>query len=408
MRRVLACVVALCVAASAWAGDLDDAAKKRVREFVAQLASTSEETRKSAETGLAAMGLDALPTAVAASDKLKSDDAWAAFARAVAGMGPGAADAVEDLRGSWPKGSETRFVRLESDVNAAAGAAALAAMPDSPTDVSALIDATIRELSQRRYFSYSDPKIAALAALGRPAFGHCMRILRDRGTDALPGVENYKAPRIAKVVLVSIARPGDVPVVDALVRSGYPAAAYVLRDVATPEAGAVFVGAVRLGLDHDICSAIEKRAPDERVGRELAAWIAGKTDEERYLVGSAALAAGRAGAPEAAAPIEAFLGKTTEAMVRAQCCVGLARLGVATGVAGLVERLEDAAHPDAAHVAGIALNETSGREEYKGGYDEDVKGWRGNFADAAKTYRAWWDSVKDKAKFDPATRKWTY
>ena len=93
---------------------------------------------------------------------------------------------------------------------------------------------------------------------------------------------------------------------------------------------------------------------------------------------------------------------------RTRCFVGLLRLGGADGFEGLVASLEKPPDAESADLAGTALNEASGLRYYKGGFDMATKGWRGNFADAAKAYRAWWTAAKEKAKFDPKTRKWTF
>ena len=409
MRPVAGLCAVLALSSAAWAADLDEAAKKRVRDLVAQCASRTEKTRRAAETALAAMGLDAVPAAVAAAEKLKQDDAsWASFSRAIGGMGAAAVGAVQRLRPSWPKGTEPRFERLLDDARAVAGAAALAALPASPPEVVAKIDAVVAELSARPSFAHSDPKIESISALGRPAFGECVRILRDRRAAGVPGVEDYKARVIAKLALVKIVAAEDVPLFAALVRGGAADAAYPLRDVAAPEAGAVFADAVRIGIDHHRCFAIEKRGPDERVGRALATWISAQDDYEKYLVGSAALAAGRAGGAQASQAIQAYLGKTNDASVLVKCHLGLARLGEARGIAGLADFLERSADSETGNIAGNGLNEVSGRSDFKGRYDSAAKGWRGNFAEAAKAYRTWWEAAKDKAKFDASTGKWTF
>jgi len=405
--RATALAASIALATAAF-GDLDGTAKARVRDLVPALGASDPKKRSAAAKALAAFGLDALPTAVACADKLKDEDGWNTFATAVAGMGGDGCDAIEKLRADWPKGTDLRFERLEAEVLAVAGGPAATAPVDSPPEVVARIEFEIHELSARPWFAYADPKIDGLVALGRPAFARCVRILRDRRREGVPGVEDLKARTVAKLVLLKLATAEDVPLFAALVRGGAADAAYALRDVATPDAAVVFALAVGVGLDHDLCAAIEKRAPDARVGRALGKRIAACSPDDMYLAASAALAAGRAGAPEAIAPIQAYLAKTKDAQVRAKCCVGLARLGAPDGLAALVATLEACADLESRHLAGEALNEASSRKDYKGGYDAKAKAWRGNFDEAAKAYRAWWESVKQTAKFDPATRKWSF
>jgi HEAT repeat protein len=282
--------------------------------------------------------------------------------------------------------------------------ALLDAVPESPKDVVAKIDELSSDLVARERFDYGDPKIDAIAKLGRPALGELVRILRD-----WYGEEERKAHVVAKLAFARIATKDDVPVVAALVRLGHAEAAFALRDVKTPEASDVIADAVRRGLDHDLCFAIQARGFDERVGRALAAFLASQSnDDQASLVGVAALAAGRAGATESVAPIKAFVAKTKDARARARCFVGLARLGDADGIEGLVASLEKPADPETGNLVGWSLNEVSGRAEFKGGFDAATKQLHGNHAEAAKAYRAWWTTAKEKVKFDPATRKWTW
>jgi hypothetical protein len=404
MHRAIAGALTLLFAAAAWAGELDDAAKQRARDLVWKLGSASVKTRAAAEKDLAAMGVDALATVVSVADRLKTDDAWAALARVLAGMGGGALASVEKLRPDWPKGTAARFEKLPRDV----GIVQLAALPDSPADVVAKIEATIRELSARPVIDPSDPGVATIGASGRPAFGRCIRILRDRRATGERKDDDEKARMIAKFALVTIVGPDDVPLVGALVAGGAADAAFVLRDVPGAAASSIFAEAVEQGPDLAICMAIELRAPDERVGRALAKWMMLQTREEMFLVGVAARAAGRAGAQESVASIEAWIRRAPEPVVLCNCYVGLARLGSVKGLSGLVETLEK--HPDylIGGDAGDALNEASGRSYYKGPFRAKGEPEDDPIVAAAKAYREWWESVKDKAKFDPATRKWTF
>jgi len=404
MRRALFLAATLLIAGTASAGDLDDAAKTRVRALVRDLASDSDKTRAAAATSLAAVGADALPTAVAAAGDLKSDAAWSAFARAVGAMGEPALDAVERLRANWPDGTETRFARLERDVRAALDAALFAAVPESPKDVVAKIDEMSSELvAAGRFDYYHNPKIDAIAALGRPAIGECVRILRD-----YYGEETYASHSIAKLALAQIVTKEDVPLFGALVRDGRVAAAYAVCGIATPEASAVIADAVSRGLDHDLCLAIERRAPDERVGGALAKFIADAPADQASLVGAAARALGRAGAPDAAKSIQSFLSKTDDARVRARCFVGMARVGSPEGIEGLVTALEKPVDGETTQIVGAALNEASGRAFYVGQFDKETRQWRGNEAVASNEYRVWWNAMKSRATFDPATRKWRF
>ncbi len=404
MRRTTAACALLLVAAAARAGDLDDAAKKRVGGLVHDLTNPSEMTRDRAVDALAAMGIDALPTAVLETGRLGADDAaWASLLRAVEKMGEQAPRVVLELKPQWPAGAEFRLERLAHDVRARRDAAVFAAVAPSPRDVVEKIDGLVSDLMAGERLDYGDPKIAAIAALGRPALGELVRILRD-----FYGEEGFRAHAVAKLALQRIAVPDDVPLVAAIVREGRPDAAVALRDVHAPEVSEVLADAVRRGPDGDLCFVIERRGRDETVGRELAAFVAHADVQQARLVGIASLALGRAGAPDAAAAIRSFVAKTDDRPARVRCFVGLARSGAVDGIEGVLAALESPDSPESAHVAGVALNETSGRGLYKGKFDPETKQFVGNFAEAGKAYRAWWSASKDKAKFDETKRKWTF
>jgi hypothetical protein len=60
------------------------------------------------------------------------------------------------------------------------------------------------------------------------------------------------------------------------------------------------------------------------------------------------------------------------------------------------------------HAAGLLLNEISGKTLYAGEAvpAADFTRFRGNFAEAARGLRAWWEKAKYRIRFDPDSRCW--
>jgi hypothetical protein len=425
-------VAAALLCANAFAGDLAPDEKKWVGECVANLASKSAIVRGSAEKAVAGLGLDALPTVVAASAKLKTDADWQALGRAVAAMGAGMRKAVDDLRMSWPKGTETRYAAMldfleKAEEEAKQKASIGGSLPTSPADIRAAVREILESFRGKDTYVSDCPEVRRIVAMGHDAFGALLEFLKEDET----GHENWAGRDAAGEALDELVVAADVPALAGLLLSGRTKFAQALARLGTPDAVAALALAIdRNFVDSDLVSAFDRHdfavKLDPKIVSAFVRWLGRPAaDKKQYEVGSVAEMLAKAGAVDAVASLAKRLSMLDQLQPKQRVAQALVDLGDKSGIPALIEVLtmpEPFAGPMRfdypRHCAGLALNKIAGKDIYTGkevaagpggipGLGPAEPRYDADFPATAKAFRAWWEKTKDKLVFDAATRTWS-
>jgi hypothetical protein len=441
MRRttVSALAIAAALAAAARAADLDAGEKAWVAQCVANLASKSGRVRAGAESAIGAMGFEALPSVLDAVGAAKGETDWHALSLAIAAMGPGASKALADLRPSWPKYTETQLGGVVDEVRsleekAARAKAPRSDVPASPEDVEAAVMAILATYEGAHEIRSPDPQEAQIVKLGRPAIGVLVRVIRD------PKWQGEWAVREkARAALAALVGDEDAPMLAALVREGRVEAEAAFANLNAPASVELLAGLIRDGLfDTHIESVLRGKLEKPAIVAACCDWLAnphydGDIDfaiaEMASVVGGGtagglpsdvSLLDGTKRTPgmaDAIPPLVHLLERDLRLDARRRVASALVRLGEKAGIPVLIDvmtekkRAHDFGDWDYdRHTAGEQLNDVSGTKAYEGRVVRPEAGgetrWEGNFAEAAKAFRAWWSKAKDKIRYDDAAGKW--
>ncbi len=406
-RGCLTALVLVALGATAFA-ELDAGEKKWLKQCLDSLVSKSAKVREGAEVAIGKLGLDAIPVLLPDVGRLKTDDDWAALARALSVMDrSNAADMVNLSRDKWPKGQEQRLGKLVEALRKGPvpgpGAAPGKASPE--------IEAKVRELLEpfRGVHSYSsrDPAVAKVVALGRDAIPALAAILRendDHGAGMLVTA--------TKDALADLVTEADVPLLAQLLADGHLAAAGAFKNLRSPAALDALLDTVKRGfVSYDLVEQFDHFRDDPQIAPALIGWLEAHGESAGWEVSPVARYLGEHRVREAVPALSKLLGAGRDAHARTSAAVALARFGEKSGVETLVEIFEaPAAGPGRSddhvrHEAGEELNKIAGRRIYTGSF-EPSGGIRGNADDAAKLFREWWNGVKDKIRFDATRRVW--
>jgi len=414
----------LCASAAlALAADLDPSEKKWVGTCVDNLAAKSALVRGSAERAISGLGQAALPAVVAASVKLKTDDDWLGLSRAIAGMGAGARKAVDDLRMSWPKGTEKRFAAMLDFLEKAetdAKASGVVPLPSSPGDVKARVKEILDGYRDKHVMTPDDAAIQDLIALGHPAVGALLEFLDGRDDAGEDSFSSHSGQYAAQNALANLADASDAPTLIAMLRKGRTKVALALKHIDVPGVLDGFVAAIDAAfVDSDLLQGLRGRGKEPRVQKALCAWLRKNLAQDRqWVVGGVAEFLAENEAPDAVAALTPYLKTLTDLQPREHVALAVANLGEKAGIPVLIEILtmSDSHGPMKfdypRHCAGNALNGISGTTIYTG---QEVQGlvpggpshYDADWAATAKAFRAWWDQHKDKLHFDAETRTWS-
>jgi HEAT repeat protein len=389
---------------SAFAAELTPDETKWVEQCVANLASKSALVRDSAEKAVGGLRLDALPTVVAASAKLETDADWRSLARALGAMNGGVSKSLEELKPSWPKGTEVRFAALIRSLD--------------DVDVGAKVRAILAKFRGVRRLSIPNPEQRQIVAFGRAAVASLVEALCE------PAVHSDWALRsVAKYCFGELADESDVPMIGKMVRSGHAEFGAALGRLSSPEAVALVAELIRTGrFGTELDEMATPHLGDAAVAAACCAWLREPNyegDMEFAIAKMADVVSGedQVTVPDAVEPLAKLLERPLRTDSRRRVASALVRLGDKRGVPALIDVLESSAETDMTdtgyerHAAGEHLNSVSGTKTYVGTalHDDktDYTRWTGNFAEAAKQFRAWWEKSKDKLAFDAATRTWS-
>jgi HEAT repeat protein len=425
VRSSLAAVLVLCASAAlALAADLDPSEKKWVGTCVDNLAAKSALVRGSAERAISGLGQAALPAVVAASVKLKTDDEWLGLSRGIAGMGAGMRKAVDDLRMSWPKGTEKRFAGMLDfleKAEAEAKASGVVALPSSPGDVKARVNEILDGYRDKHVMSTEDPAIADLIALGHPAVGALLEFLDGRDATNEVTFGSHSGKFAAQHALASLADASDAPSLIALLRKGRTTVAPALKNIDAPGVLDAFIAAIdSTFVDSELLEGLQRRGKEPRVQKALCAWLRKPAAlEHEWVVGNVAEFLAENEAPDAVATLTPLLKSLTDLQPRQYVALALANLGEKSGIAVLIEVLTmNDSHAGMGfdyprHCAGNALNRISGTTIYAGkevgggGPGSGPPRYDADWGAVAKEFREWWTKNKDKLHFDSETRTWS-
>jgi hypothetical protein len=427
MRRWKTTVVAAALlCGSAFAADLAPDEKKWVAECVANLSSKSALVRGSAEKAIGGLGLDALPSVVAASAKLKTDSDWQALGRAIGAMGSGSRKAVDDLRMSWPKGTESRFADMlavleKAEADAKQNAAFNGAPPTSPAEIRTAVRAILETFRGTHSYSSDCTEVRRIVAMGHDAVGALLEFMSKESGDH----DAWACCAAARDALDFLVVAADVPALAALLLQGQTKLAPSLARIGTPDAVAAIALAIdRNIVDWDLVAAFESHdfnaaKIDPKIVSAFVRWLGRPAAERKqYELGSVAELLGRAGAVDAVAPLSKHLPAMDQLQPKQRVAQALVELGDKSGIPALIDVLTmPESFPGATrfdyprHCAGLALNRVAGGDIYKGKqtFDETQHESRydADFAATAKAFRAWREKSKDKLAFDPAARTWS-
>ena len=438
LGRFTAAAVVVAFAAPSLAGDLDADEKAWVATCVANLSSKSERMRTSAEKAIGGMGLDALPAVLDAVGASKAATDGHALALAIAAMGKGATKALQDLRPNWPKFMDTSLGAVLTEVRsleekAEAAAAPKTAATPSPDDVDAQVSAILESYRGTRSVHMPDPSVAKIARLGHAAVGALMRALEDS-----ENAEAWALMRMASSALAEVVDESDAPMLAASVRAGHADVEAAFASLRSPEAMEILAGLLREGqFGTTLDSVLEGKLDIPVIAAACCAWLERPVFEGDmdFAIAKMAEAVGgglhhhlppevaaqlgmkpEPGVKEAVAPLKKLLERELRIDAKRRVASSLANLGDKSGIEALIGVLGSGKRPNPwgpwdyeIHAAGEHLNAISGTTLYQGKYEPSHSGvteLTGNVEEAAKAYRAWWETSKEKVRFDETQRKW--
>jgi hypothetical protein len=319
-------------------------------------------------------------------------------------MGPKeAATALEAARDKWPKGQEQRLGALVIQLRKPA--------PDSKPDAD--VDAKVRELLEPfrtvNMYSSDNASVRNVIAIGRPAIPTLVAIIREGGGDHGPGM----LMEAVTDALKRLVNESDVPVLAELLGEGRLVASRAFERLRSPAALEALLVPVQRGfVSYDLVHALDGFASDPRVGAALVAWLAEHGMNAGWELGPVAEFLGNHRVVAAVDPLLKIAASAPGFEAASKVGTALASLGRKEGIDLLIGVMEGRSgggmghHDDyERHSAGEALNRIAGRRVYTGSY-EPGGALRGNADEAAKQFRAWWDEVKDKIRFDETRRAW--
>jgi hypothetical protein len=353
-------------------------------------------------------------------------------------MGTGARKALDDLRMSWPKGTDKRYADMldfldKAEVERKQNAAVAGPLPSSPADVEAKVMEILESYRGVSSTQSPDPRETQIIKLGRLAIGALVRALTE---DAYG--EEWAMRQAAKRGLTALVEGQDAPMLAKLVREGHVEVEAAFENLDSPAAVAAFAGLIkegRFGTDLDVAAKPHLREPaivaaccawlDKPVFEgdmdfaiaEMADLVGGGDRAEHLPPGFPSSLGGDAAMKEALPALVRLLDRPLRIDPHRRVASAVVRLGGKAGIPALIDvltadvqqRFTDTNYER--HAAGQQLNHVSGTQIYVGHdvHDPNVgfTTWEGNFAEAAKAFRAWWDKSKDHLHFDPATRTWS-
>ncbi len=413
-RRWLAGLVVAVLAAVAYAGA--DANEMRwIRQCVDGLSTNNDRVRASAESALGALGVEVIPTIVPLTTKLKDDADWESLARALAAMGTKvAADEVRDEKPRWPKGLEARFSALVSQLEKGAVPAAPGKPPANggaaPQGVDPAVDAKVRALLEpfRDVSTYSseDARVHQVVALGRAAIPSLLQLYRE-----MPDMATRMLSHAVGDALSRLVEERDVPALSQLLLDGHLAATAAFGRLRCAAARDALLDTVRRGfVNYELLEALDAWSTDRATRETLLAWLENHVGAGDWDAGAVAEHLAEWRVDEAMPLLEPVIAGYLEPSVRVMIAGALVDLG---GVAGIPVLIDILATPPslpsddyARDKAGDLLNRIAGQRFYSGRYGGPARQATGNFDEAAAKFRAWWESVEDRIRFDRTRRAW--
>lgn len=403
-RAFLAIAVLVGALGSAARAELDVDEKKWLKQCVDSFGAKGERIRDGAVAAVAKLGLEAVPGLVTEVARLKTDDQWNALTKALELMGTkDAANAVDMARDKWPKGMEQRLGALVVALRAEAPAA----KPDAD------VDAKVRELLdpfRTSHTYYSDNAVVRnVIALGRPAIPTLVALVREGEGGHGPGMLMMAVTD----ALARLVNESDVPVLTDLLTEGRLVAARAFEHLRSPAARDALLTPVKRGfVSHDLVEALNGFADDPSVAAALVAWLEAHGVNAGSEVASVANFVDDHHVASAVEPLLKIAAASPEPYVAARVGIALASLGRREGIETLLKVMDGGSggglggHDDyPRRDAGDALNRIVGRRIYTGTFEPGGVS-RGNPDEAAKQFRAWWDGVKGKIRFDETRRAW--
>jgi hypothetical protein len=383
--------------------ELDPAETKWLKQCVDAFGAKSDRVRDGACAAAAKLGLEAVPGLVAEAARLKSDDQWNALTKSLELMGAkDAANAVDMARDRWPKGQEQRLGAL----------VVLLRKPAPDVKPAPGVDAKVRELLEpfRTAHMYSSDELAVrrVIALGRAAIPALVAMLRESDHEHGPGMLNEAATD----ALAGLVNESDVPILAQLLEEGRLVATRAFVRVRSPAVLDALLDTVKRGfVSHDLVQGLEGYANDARVAATLVAWVEAQGARAGWELSPVAEFLGHHRVAAAVPGLLKTLDARLEGHALVSVSVALSSLGRREGIEALLSVMENGAgglgrsDDYVRHEAGEALNRIANRRIYSGTFEPGAP-LQGNADDAAKQFRAWWDEVKDKIRFDETRRAW--
>jgi hypothetical protein len=386
--------------------DLDAEEKAFVGQCIEKMLNgKSERVRRGAEDALVAMG-------VAAIDELSAksgDGAWKALEKICARVGMQAsAERLDKLAGAAK--DATRKSKLS-----ALAAKLRSNLPGAAVDpeLAGRVNALLAPLRTARSFSSSDPVVDKLVELGHGAVPILLSHLKPTDREGM-------AESAIEAALKRMVEPGDHPILrESLLRGNQKVAtalAKLLADGLT-EALKTLHDAVERGIfGWDMAGALEGSPEPADTARIVGQWFKTHPAAPEHAIAAGAQLLGKLGIFDSAEALVPWSLKAKDQQTVYHVGRALTLLGDAKGIPMLIRIVGNEGFTDNRYggwnrpYAAAVLNEVSGKslevaEDRMSG--EITAEQEQRFAAAAKEYKAWWDSVKGRLKFDRSTRQWS-
>lgn len=392
----------------------DLAEKRWIKECAEAFASPAARVRLGAERAVQVCGARAVPVLLTGLDALKTEESWAAFERAVGRAGGWeCVDQLEAARPKWPKAQVARLDGILDRLRE------LTSGDRIDPEVDAKVRPLLETYAQKRSISSRDGEIGEVRAYGRRAVSTLLELMRDGGgTSSLAYA--------ASAAYEGLAAERDVPRLVRLLEDGVTSAATHLARFPGQATADAVVAAIGAGtMDFSVAEAVRAMKDDPRMGPAVVQWLAKFGGSGDHTVAAAAELAGRLRLTDAAPTLVDLLPKAGAAQTYQRIANALTDLGRKEGIEGLVCVVEGNFPRDPGgdawvrSEAGKRLNnlsrsfafrgtDPSGDPTQPGGVDTWEQKVDAACAAAAPQFRAWWDGVKDRIKFDGNARKWIW
>jgi HEAT repeat protein len=352
---------------------------------------------RSAETALRELGLDFLPVLLRKSGRLRSNEAWAAVRRVLVALGgTDAARELERLRPEWPRKNKKRFEALLEGLRTA--------RPDVDPGILERVRKELEPFRNSRSYSTENPQVRRIVAMGRAAVPALLKVLEEPEPAFGPGF--YK--EAASDAFAALVDEEDLPALARLLSEGILVAARCFRGLRSEAAlDALLVPVGKGMMSYELLEALEVHHGEPRVQQALVAYLEKYGLGGGFHVGQVAEFLGEAGAFEAVPVLRRLLEPARGIEIRRPVANALVLLGERDAIPVLIEILDTPAASHRSyvrHAAGENLNRLVGRTVFLGRFEPGGE-HTGNYEDAAREFRTWWETNREKLTYDRERRR---